>query len=263
MRPVASTVDPATVASVHTIFSRSRLAHNAWKSRRFEGRCEGRNVWRSDAQGAIDIFRDRRGVSPTVVNVWLLVDASGSMGGSYSGSKASHAQDISATLAEAFKRVQSVKLRVWQHDYDYAQSAVILHRVYEPGMSLSAIDGMAENGSRGNADGFALHAIGEMALKQSRPGERVMIIVISDGEPTDHGVGATNRDLVQHSWTISEGLRRKGVDVLCVAIEREVSYTYSMYGEANVVPFKYGQPSAWNDLARGLANLFGKTLKPR
>lgn len=250
-------INAATVAAIQTVFARSRLSHQAWKSRRLEGRVDGRNVHRYEATGKIDIFRDRKGQSPTKVNLWLLVDASGSM----NGNKAEHSADISATLVEAFKRIPSVRLHVWQHDFQYSDHSVRLFKVYETGMSIAGFATMHGNGLEGNADGFALQAVGDRALADTRRDEQCLILVISDGAPTDHGIGATNRDLIQHSWTVSERLRQRGARVLCVAIEAYTSYAYTMYGKDNVVPFNYGKPTAWEELARGFGALLGKTLQ--
>lgn len=250
-------IDAATVASIQTVFQRSRLSRNGWQRRLLEGRVDSHNAWRSD-RGQVDIFKDRRAQSPTVVNLWLLVDASGSM----HGNKAESAADISATFVEAFKRIPSVKLRVWQHDFEYGETAVNLYRIFDPAhRSLDRFQTMHGNGLQGNADGFALAAIGQMALREARNGEKTLIIVISDGQPTDHAKNATNYDLLQFSHTVSEDLRRKGAQVYCVAIEKAKSYAYSMYGEENVVPFHYGDPRAWSDLARDLAAMLGRTLR--
>jgi len=52
-------VNAAVVASIQTVFNRSRLSRAGWQSRLPEGRIDGRQVWRTDANGATDIFRER------------------------------------------------------------------------------------------------------------------------------------------------------------------------------------------------------------
>lgn len=249
-------IDGATVASIQTIFQRSRLSHTGWSSRLLEGRLDSRHVWRNDARGSIDIFKDRRAMGTTKVNVWLLVDASGSMG----GEKALRSMDTAATLAEAFKRITTVNLHVWQHKAVKGGTAS-MHRVYERG-ATPKFASMPRWIGGGNADGFALQWIGDKALKAARPDERTIIIVISDGLPSVHAPNATNHDLVQFSHTVATRLRQKGAAVLSISIERDAeSNSYGMYGRENVVPFNFGSATAWVTLAQGLAEKFGRVLR--
>ncbi len=249
-------IDGATVASIQTIFQRSRLDHPVWLSRLLEGRLDSRHAWRNDARGSVDIFKDRKAMGTTKVNVWLLVDASGSM----NGDKALRSMDTAATLAEAFKRISTVNLHVWQHKATSAGTAS-MHRVYERGVVAKFAE-MPRWIGGGNADGFALQWIGERALKAARQGERTIIIVISDGLPSVHATNATNYDLVQFSHTVATRLRTKGAAVLSISIERDAeSNSYGMYGRENVVPFDFGSHNPWVTLAQGLAEKFGRVLR--
>ena len=112
-------------------------------------------------RGSIDIFRERQQQSPTMLDVHLLVDASGSM----SGDRACRAQDMAATLVDAFKRIPTVRVHVWQHNASSGTASV--YRVYEPGMSLDGMTQMLNHIDGGNADGFALQAVGERAREPS------------------------------------------------------------------------------------------------
>lgn len=252
-----SHVDMATVASVQTIFQRSKLSHAGWQSRLLEGRIDSRHAWRNDARGVVDIFKDRRAASTTKVNVWLLNDASGSM----QGTKAEYSQDCTATLVEAFKRISTVRLHVWQHKAS-SYEAVDMIRIYERGR-VDRVAEMAGNAGGGNADGFALQWLGDQALKMARPDERTIIIVISDGLPSVEGKNATNHDLISFNNIVATDLRLRGASVLCVAIEGGAleGHARSMYGPTNVIPFQPGYERAWSDLARGLGDLFGRELR--
>jgi cobalamin biosynthesis protein CobT len=247
----------ATVASVQTIFQRSKLSRQGWQSRLLEGRLDSRHAWRNDARGVVDIFKDRRAPSTTKVNVWLLNDASGSM----RGAKAEYSQDCTATLVEAFKRISTVRLHVWQHKA-MTYEGVDMIRIYERG-KVDKVTQMTDNVDGGNADGFALQWIGEQALKMARADEKTIIIVISDGLPSVEGKNATNHDLISFNNIVASDLRLKGASVLCVAIEGGdlQGHARSMYGPENVIPFQPGYERAWSDLARGLGDLFGKELR--
>lgn len=250
----APKVNAATVAAVQTAFQRSRLSHKGWTARRTEGRIDGRHVWRNDARGVTDIFKDRQSPSATKLNVWLLVDASGSM----AGYRAENAQDLSATIAEAFKRIPTVTLRIYQHTMKDGPGTVNIIRNYGDG--VDKIRQQTANVGGGNADGFALMWIGNEAVRKQRPDERSLIIVLSDGAPTDHGLGATNGDLVGFSRAVSEELRAKGVGVIGVGIANNTAETVNMYGKDNVVMFNPSVPGAWSQLAREFGALFGRLI---
>jgi uncharacterized protein with von Willebrand factor type A (vWA) domain len=246
-------IDGPTVASIQTTFQRSRLSHQGWRSRQLEGRLDARHAFRNDARGAVDIFKERSAPSATKLDVWLLVDSSGSM----RGERACRAQDVVGTLIEAFKRITTVRLHVWQHN---AGSGVNLYRVYEPGKP-SKVHAMLNNNGGGNADGFALQAVGEMAIRQSRADTKVVLIVISDGIPSVHGDGATNWNITDHSALVAQTLRRKGAKVMSVAIAGSNEAHRHMYGVENVVDFDRKSPTRWADLARGFAATFGRLLR--
>lgn len=246
-------IDGATVASIQTVFARSRLSHRGWQPRQLEGRLDSRAVWRSDARGHVDIFRERHAPSVTKVDVWLLVDASGSM----RGSNACRAQDVVGTLVEAFKRQPSVTLHVYQHN---ASAEVSLYRVWEPGRAPK-VNQMLENVSGGNADGFALQAIGERALRARRPDTKTVIVMVSDGLPSVHGRGATNYEITKHSALVAQTLRDKGVQVMAVAIAGANDQHIKMYGAENVVPFNQRSERRWSDLARSFSAIFAKTIR--
>lgn len=241
-------VHGGTVASIQTVFNRMRLSHQSWARRELHGRLDGQQAWRYDARNQVDIFRERRMPSPTRLNVHLLLDASGSM----SGDRACRAQDLAGTLVEAFKRIPTVRIHVYQHN---AGQVANIYRVYKPGGNPEKMNRMLGNIGGGNADGFALMAIGQVVLQHQRPDESDLIIVISDGLPSVSGVGATG-NILDHSTLVTQNLRKKGVMVMGVAIAGDVNAHRAMYGEDNVVGFS----GDWGKLSRDFAAVFGKVL---
>jgi nitric oxide reductase activation protein len=243
-------INGATVAAVQTVFNRTRLSHQTWASRQLHGRLDSRTVWRNDARGQVDIFKERFAPSPTKLNVHILVDASGSM----SGERACRAQDMAGTLVEAFKRIPTVTLHVWQHN---AQGGVTnVYKNYAPGLSPKGLDAMLLHIGGGNADGFALEAIGQRGIATKRPDTKTLVIVVSDGLPSVAGAGATG-DILDHSTGVTNELRRKGVDVMGVAIAGDIRAHERMYGKGNSVVFS----GDWARLSRDFASVFGKVLK--
>jgi cobalamin biosynthesis protein CobT len=241
-------VDDVAVAAIHNVFNRSRLSHQSWASRQDYGRLDSRHAWRSDATGRTDIFRERKMPSPTKVNVYLLVDASGSM----LGYEACRAQDMAGTLVKAFERIPTVNVSVWQHNA-HAGSATV-YRMAERG-APNKLDRMLFNISGGNADGFALEWVGQYAMRKQRPDERTLIVVLSDGLPSVNGVGAKG-NILDHSSLVANALRTKGASVMSVAIAGDDASHKYMYGESNVVHWT----GDWARLARDFAQVFGKVL---
>jgi cobalamin biosynthesis protein CobT len=242
-------INAATAAGIQTVFNRTRLSHQSWEARQLAGRLDGRQAWRNDARGSIDIFRDRRLPSPTKLDVHILVDGSGSM----SGGRICRAQDMAGTLVDAFKRVPTIRVHVYQH---YAtQGVTTIHRVYEPGDSLDGLNLMPTMIAGGNADGFALEAVGLRAAQQKRPDTKSLVIMVSDGLPSVAGVGATG-DILDHSTLVTQMLKRKGVDVMAVAIAGDSRAHERMYGTGSSVLFT----GDWNQLNRDFAGVFGKAL---
>lgn len=242
-------INKATAAGIQTVFNRTRLSHQTWESRQLAGRLDGRQAWRNDARGSIDIFRDRRLPSPTRLDVHILVDSSGSM----SGDRICRAQDMAGTLVDAFKRIPTIRVHVYQH---HATAGVTnVYRVYEPGDSLAGLDEMPLRIAGGNADGFALQAVGLRAAQMKRPDTQSMVIMVSDGLPSVNGVGATG-DILDHSKLVTQQLARKGVKVVGVAIAGDKRAHETMYGEGSSVLFT----GDWNELNRSFAAVFGKVL---
>ena len=186
--------------------------------------------------------------SPTKVNVYLLVDASGSM----LGYEACRAQDMAGTLVKAFERIPTVNVSVWQHNASGGQATV--YRNVERG-APNKLDQMLLNLGGGNADGFALEWVGQYAMRKQRPDERTLIIVLSDGLPSVNGVGAKGK-ILDHSALVAQTLRSKGAEVMSVAIAGDTDAHKYMYGDDNVVHWT----GDWTRLARDLSEKFGKVL---
>ena len=242
-------INAATAAGIQTVFNRTRLSHQTWESRQLTGRLDGRQAWRNDARGSIDIFRERKQPSPTRLDVHILVDSSGSM----SGDRICRAQDMAGTLVDAFKRIPTVRVHVYQHHAH--QGVTNIFRVYEPGDSLQGLNLMLQNIAGGNADGFALEAVGMRAASMKRPDWKSLVIMVSDGLPSVSGVGA-RADIRDHSKLVTQNLARKGVAVMAVAIAGDMRAHEYMYGEGSSVLFT----GDWNELNRSFGAVFGKIL---
>jgi hypothetical protein len=170
-----------------------------------------------------------------------------------SGDRICRAQDMAGTLVDAFKRIPTVRVHVYQHN---ATAGVTnIYRAYEPGDSLDGLTKMLHHVGGGNADGFALEAVGMRAASQKRADWQSMVIMVSDGLPSVNGVGARG-DILDHSRLVTETLKRKGVTVMGVAIAGDMRAHEQMYGDGSSVLFT----GDWNELNRSFAAVFGKAL---
>lgn len=244
-------VDPGLVASIQQVFVETKMSHASWSNRQFYGRFDGRQVHRYVTNGDTDLYRRRSQPSPTKLNVHILVDSSGSMW----GHNISNAQDATATLVAAFGGSPEVRVHVWQHNA--VASGADIYKAWEPGMPIDALRNMPGRVAGGNADGFALDAVGQRALDTGLPDELNLVIMVSDGAPSAHGAGATNPDLIAHSQVVVRNLRQQGVHVLSVAIAGGAGVNEQMYGKDNNVPFN----GDWNALARTFGAVFGDLLR--
>jgi len=244
-------IDPGLVSSIRQVFAETRLSHATWQSRQFYGRFDGRQAHRYVTQHQTDLYRIRRMPSATKLNVHILVDSSGSM----SGQPMADAQDCTATLVEAFGGDPNVRVHVWQHNA--VGNGTYIYKMYEPGMPSSNLKQMPGRIAGGNADGFALDAIGQKALDTGQPDEVNLVIMVSDGAPSAHGVGARNHDLIAHSQTVVANLNQQGVLVLSVGIAGNAGVNERMYGRENNIPFN----GDWNELGRTFGAVFGDILR--
>jgi hypothetical protein len=169
------------------------------------------------------------------------------------GDRICRAQDMAGTLVDAFKRIPTVRVHVYQHNAE--QGVTNIFRVYEPGDSLEGLTKMLHHIAGGNADGFALEAVGMRAASMKRADTKSLVIMVSDGLPSVSGVGAT-ADIRDHSRLVTQNLARKGVGVMAVAIAGDKRAHEYMYGEGSSVLFT----GDWNELNRSFAAVFGKAL---
>jgi hypothetical protein len=266
-------VHASVVSAVRTAFARSRTSPSTWKHRQNEGRVDPRSVWRQEATNRTDIFRDRTAPGATKVNVHILVDGSGSMSSKDQKdldgnvtSRINAAMDVTATLADAFRRQPQVRLNVWLHNTVGEQGGeVAVFPIITEGRGREnvAYMGMAVGG--GNGDGYAIKWVGDKVRRGHRKGEVDLLIVVSDGLPSylspavyDHWdpvTGTYRNSGVALVFNAVQELRDQHTSVLSVAIAPNPNQE-EMFGEDGVVPFT----GDWGELAVNIGSLLGRTL---
>ena len=268
-------VHAPVVSAVRTAFVRARTSPRLWKHRQFEGRLDPRNVWRQQATGKTDIFRERLAPGATKVNVHILVDGSGSMtsqdqlndDGTPGAQRIEKAMDITATLCDAFRGQPQVRFNVWLHNTVAQMGEVAMWPIVTNGAGRQNIGQMRNATGGGNGDGYAIKFVGEKVRRSHRKGEVDLLIIVSDGLPswlaanrtinwgTYGQPGAAQNDGVLLVRNAVEELRDRGIRVLSIAIESNQNQA-EMYGEDGVIPFT----GDWTELAVSIGQALGETL---
>jgi hypothetical protein len=139
----------------------------------------------------------------------------------------------------------NVKGAVYAHNVNLAGSCTV-HALWQSGEPIHYAGDYANLHLDGNRDDVAIRYCTDDLLDARQPGERLVLIVVSDGAPPDE---AAVRDAVRDA-------RSRGVAVVSVAISTEAEQGQRfMYGE-DVVGF-VPEPMG---LARKIAQAIGKRI---
>jgi hypothetical protein len=221
------------------------------------------------------VFKRKVGHSTTRVRVSVLIDDSGSMSG---GSIAyiSHPSDpktkvgvsrkmaaavFGATIAEALGRVPTVDLDVFQHAAGSGRMTIKWR--WSKGTPVAVFNAAAAEriGGGGNADGHALYAITTRMAREIKRDERGVIMVVSDGLPSQYSADATvvgpTRNAGGALIDAVAYARKAGFEVIAVAIDGSDQSAY--YGTNGVIRFD----GDWNALGSALAKHIGNALASR
>lgn len=264
-------VMPTAVAAIRKAFTTARTSTDAWHGHQRRGRFDIRQGMAA-TRCEQDVFRRKVGVSTTKVKCSVLVDASGSMGYGSSGriqnplaptgralGVTAHmaAAVFGATIATALGTVPTVDLDIFQHDA--GSGTLTIKWRWTKGTPVAVFNEAARGGiggGGGNADGHALFAITERMKREIRPGERGVILMVSDGLPSQYstdGLGDAGQalvDAVAHA-------RKAGFEVIAVAIDGSDQTAY--YGKDGFIKFT----GNWTALGADLAGRIGKSLAKR
>ena len=194
--------DSPAAAAVRNAFVRSRSGHTAVDRRQVRGSLDGRSLDRI-AMGDQRLFSRRTAPSPTPLNVWVLVDSSGSMG----GEDIREAAVVAHALADASRSLQSVRMTVWGWSDGRGPWAT---RMWSTGERPEKVFRLVDLRLGGTPDASILSWAWRAILRDTRQGERPIIILASDG----FGSGRLP-DIVPAG-------RRHGVDIRGVAIGASV-----------------------------------------
>lgn len=211
---IAGFVDPTAVAAIRKAFTLSNQSRDNWAGGQRYGRLD-RTAGARIAAGNLDVYRRRADHSSTKVRLAIVLDASVSMHAAMDVPdprkaylmapyhmtrvrRCTAAAIFASTMIKALGHVPTVRMDVYQHAAGLGDGADQRHPVvsikhrWSPGTPVAVMNGAAKwgpddsRGSGGNADGHALMAIGERLVRETQPGERPVVMVVSDGLPSVH-----------------------------------------------------------------------------
>lgn len=164
------------------------------------------------------------------IHVHLLIDESGSMG----GTKIKAAAEMAVTIAEAMHGLPGVRLSIWGHSGQglyhgaRADNAAVAEYLNVGDSDLSRLGSI--HACAQNIDGAAVKECQKYMVQKS-PDAAKLLIVLSDGAPAGNGYGGV--PAINHTTEAVSEARRKGIQVISIGVGRFDGS--KMYGEANSV----------------------------
>ena len=242
--------DPSVQAALRQAFTSRKTSHDN-KSVAASGRISAGRLHRART-GVGNVFLRNEGISPDRLDLHFVVDASSSMGVptlTYNehgeripGTRMRAAQTLTANLVEALLRLPNVRQHVWSFrdsGHTTMLGDVLDTRLHQPVERIRKI-----GAGGGTPTATAVRAIGERVIAERRPTERSIVVVLTDGQPSEPA-----------EWVRAavNTLSDKGVAVLAVAISNGLTDSLRQcYGADNVV--------VWHDDWRRLGRELGQAL---
>lgn len=229
-------------AAIRNAILRSRTGTTGTERYQKRGKLDGRGIHRL-AMDDTRIFKRNIAPDPGKFVIWVMVDVSGSMG----GSPVSDAATVARALADASMGTPTVRLEVWawsdpfmrRHAYDAGARAGVV-RVWNRHLPTTEVFKLAQLPMGGTPDAPVLDWAWRAILKETRQGEQPVIIMCSDG---------------WGDYTMPQVIdkaRKHGVFVKSVALGNlSEKMQEQRFGRGNYVPWQ-GSIAA---TARPLANL--------
>ena len=220
---------------------RSRTGHTAVAQHEKRGRLDSHGLARV-GYGDTRIFEKRTAPSPGKYNVWVMVDASGSM----DGWPLAEAAGVAHAMAAATSGTPTVKMTVWGWSSPFRRSAAYagVAKVWTSGQDVNEVFRLGGLHTGGTPDSSVI-SWAARAIKRETPANITPVIIfISDG--------AGDMDMNER---VAEAVKM-GVKVASVSFGAYFTEDQQIarFGKGNCVPFA-GSITA---TAKGLADLFAK-----
>lgn len=230
---------------VRNAILRSRTGHTEVNSFQRHGRLDQKGLSRI-AEGDVRVFERRTAPSPGHYDVWVMIDASGSM-----DDNLPYAAQVAHAIASATQGTQSVRLTVWAWSSPFRPSSAYagVAKVWETGQPTDQIFRMAGLRTGGTPDGKVLSWATKALKRDVRGDETPVILFISDGS----GDSDMNRRVTE--------ARDKGIIVKSISFGGYLSpqSQEERFGRGNFVPWM----GSIIKTAKPLADLFAKITSGR
>ena len=179
----------------------------------------------------------------------MLIDCSGSM----HGGNLARAQMLASVLLECFSTMPNARVKVRGHAYT-GGDACNVYRIWEPGDPRTRLGLFEFVDSGSNYDGYAIEYCATEMLKDARPNETKLLIVLSDGRPNG-GLQYRGMPAMKHVRRVTDAFGRKDIALFQIAVDSAVTSTDQSTMFANWIPFDAHQLPM--KLGRLLIKMFG------
>lgn len=237
--------DPGLVARMKSAFF-FRKAAPSWSERLLKaGSIDDEELYRV-ASGDYRVF-ERRVVEETPdTQVTLLIDLSGSMG----GTNIENAQAMATVMLECLRLMKGATVRVRGHRSGYSYGCEVF-RIWEPGDPVQRLGLLRQLNGGGNYDGYAIDYCADELVKVSKANESKVLIVLSDGRPNGTAYGGESAE--SHVHRVVEHYEKKDVTIIQIAIDPAVGADIQAQMFKHFIPFTNG-----NNLPAQLTKLLVK-----
>lgn len=205
-------------------------------------------LWRA-AGGDFRVFEQKIHKETPDTQVTMLVDVSGSMAGTLLGT----AQELATIMIECLRLAPGVRVRVRGHTND--DHDVGLYRIWEKGDPVTRLGVLQAIPSGVNWDGYAIDACAAEMVADQRPGESMVLIVLSDGRPNGSGGHYSGKPAMDHVRAVNTHYARKGVTVIQIAVSGGLRAEDQARMYDNWIPFETPEKLP-QQLTRTLIKLF-------
>ncbi len=212
-----SKIDTCKASVLANLFSRKCKDYQfAMKSMR-SGRLDTNKI--AEAKQNVPTIYERFGeVKTNKLNIGVLVDESGSMG----GDKIKKARQAAIFMYEIFKRVPDVKMYMYGHTADgggggsYGDCIMRIYSEYGKGSNAHALGSIEAR--HNNRDGDAILAAAQRIRSQNS--DPCLLFVISDGAP--YAMNYSGKEAIEDTRKKVTQAQALGFQVIQIAIEEEV-----------------------------------------
>ena len=213
-KAVRDKIDFTKAQVVRKLFERKSKSYDfAMKGMR-SGRLDASKIAEAK-QGVQTVYERIATVTTNKVCIGVLIDESGSMG----GTRIAKAREAAIFINETFKKMNDVELYIYGHTADTRGSDSVDIMVYkETGFQDDQYALGSVTARANNRDGDAIYAVGKRMRKITE--NAGILFVLSDGQPAASGYGG--REGIEDTRKKVSMTQRLGFQVIQIAIEEGV-----------------------------------------